>query len=119
MTIRAVDLRRLVNQYGEPLTLVSNSFGGYDPSTGTSAITSTEVFFVGYMATYDLGEIDGTNVIRGDRKVILGDVDSNNSPISPEPGDEITGTGDKVTIVSVSKIMSNGAVICHICQVRE
>ena len=119
MTIRAIDLQRLVNLYGEPLTLVSKSFGAYDPETGTNTESSTGVPFIGYMATYDLGEIDGTNVIRGDRKVILGSRDSNGNAISPEVDDEVTGTGDRVSIVSVSKVMSSGVVICHICQVRE
>ena len=119
MTIRAIDLQRLVNQYGEPLTLVSKSFGAYDPTTGTNTETTTDIPFIGYMAMYDLGEIDGTYIIRGDRKLILGSTDSEGDPISPEPGDEVTGTGDGVSIVSVGKIMSNGVVICHICQVRE
>jgi len=119
VTIRAIDLQRLVNLYGEPLTLVSKSFGAYDPTTGSNTQTTTNVPFIGYMATYDLGDIDGTNIIRGDRKVILGSRDSNGSAISPEVDDEITGTGDRVGIVSVGKIMSSGVVICYICQVRE
>ena len=119
MTIRAIDLQRLVDLYGEPLTLVSKSFGAYDPETGSNTTSTTSVPFIGYMATYDLGEIDGTNVIRGDRRVYLGSRDSDGNAISPEVDDEVTGTGDRVSIVSVSKVMSSGVVICHICQVRE
>ena len=119
MTIRAIDLQRLANLYGEPLTLVSKSFGAYDPEAGFNTTTTTNIPFIGYMATYDLGEIDGTYITRGDRKVILGSKDSNGDDISPEPGDEVTGTGDRVSIVSVGKIMSSGVVICYICQVRE
>jgi len=119
VTIRAIDLQRLVNLYGEPLILVSKSFSAYNPTTGTTETTTENVPFIGYMASYDLGEIDGTNVIRGDRKVILGNKDSAGDLISPEVDDEITGTGDRVSIVSVGKIMSSGVVICYICQVRE
>lgn len=119
MTIRAIDLQRLVNRYGEPLTLVVNTFGAYNPTTGAYPSTSESIPLIGYMATYDLGEIDGVNVIRGDRKCILGNRDSNGDTISPEPGDQIEGSGDTVTIVSVGKIMSNGVVICYVCQVRE
>ena len=119
MTIRAIDLQRLVNLYGEPLTLVSKESYGYDPATGQDSFVATNTPFIGYMATYDLGDIDGTNIIRGDRKVILGSKDSNGNAISPEVDDEITGQGDRVGIVSVGKIMSSGVVVCYICQVRE
>ena len=119
MTIRAIDLQRLVNLYGEPLTLVSKSFGAYDPNTGSNTQEPQYIPFIGYMAAYDLGDIDGTSIIRGDRKVILGNKDSNGIAISPEVDDEITGTGDRVGIVSVGKIMSSGVVVCYICQVRE
>jgi hypothetical protein len=119
MSIRAVDLQRLVNLYGEPLTLVSKSFGTYDPETGTTTSTASSTEFLGYNAMYDLGEIDGTTVIRGDRKIILGAFDLDGEPISPDVDDEITGQGDRVSVVSVSKIMSGSNVICHILQVRK
>jgi hypothetical protein len=119
MSIRAVDLQRLINLYGEELTLVGKSFGVYDPTTGTTATTNEETEFLGYNAMYDLGEIDGTTVIRGDRKIILGAFDLDGEPISPNVDDEVTGQGDRVSVVSVSKIMSGSNIICHICQVRK
>ena len=119
MTIRAIDLQRLVNLYGEPLTLVSKTFGPYDASTGTTTSTSTNTPFIGYMASYNLSDIDGTNIIRGDRKLIMGPLSHCGEGIEPEVDDEVTGTGDRVTIVSVAKILSSGAVLAYICQVRE
>lgn len=119
MTIRAVDLQRLVNLYGEPLTLVSKSFGTYDPETGTNTSTASSTQVLGYNASYDLAEVDGTTVIRGDRKVIFGKFAIDGSSISPNVDDEITGQGDRVSIVSVSKIMSGPTVVCFVCQVRK
>jgi len=37
----------------------------------------------------------------------------------PDVGDEISGDGDKVSIVSVQKLMSANTTLCYICQVRE
>lgn len=119
MTIRAIDLQRLVNQYGESLRLISKTFGPYNPATGSSVHTEVSTSFIGYMASYNLSDIDGTNIIRGDRKLVMGPYDSCGMPISPEVDDEVVGAGDRVSIVSVSKIISNGAVLSYICQVRE
>lgn len=119
MTIRAIDLQRLVNFYGEPLTLVSKTYYGYDPATGQDSFTTTNVNLVGYQSSFDIMEIDGTNVLRGDRKIIFGNRDSHGNPINPEVDDEVIGTGDRVSIVSVSKIMVGNVPTCYICQVRE
>ena len=119
MTIRAIDLQRLVNQYGEPLTLVSKTYGGYDPATGEEGSTETSTSLVGYQATFDIQEVDNTNVLRGDRKIIFGNRDSAGNPIDPQIDDEVIGTGDHVSIVSVSKIMVGSVPTCFICQVRE
>lgn len=118
--IRAADLQRLVNLYGEPLTLQKYDDGPYNPQTGASERDPKDpIHFVGYHATFDLGDLDGENIIRGDRKVILGNTDTNGDPILPENDDEIIGVGDTVSIVSVSKIKSKTDVICYVCQVRE
>lgn len=120
MTIRAIDLQRLVNLYGEPLTLQSYTKGAYNPATLASAKTpDTPVTLIGYNAMYDLGEVDGTNVIRGDRKVIFGNRDTSGNPIDPQVDDEIIGVGDRVTVVSVHKIRCKDKTLCYICQVRE
>lgn len=119
MTIRAIDLQRLVNLYGEPLTLVSKENYGYDPFTGQDSFVTTNTNLVGYQATFDLREVDGTNVIRGDRKIIFGSIDSAGNSIDPQVDDEVIGTGDHVSIVSVSKIMVGSVPTCYICQVRE
>jgi hypothetical protein len=120
VTIRAIDLQRLVNLYGEPLTLQSYTEGVYNPAEGTSAKTpNAPVTLIGYNAMYDLGEVDGSNVIRGDRKVIFGNRDTSGNPIDPQVDDEIIGVGDRVTVISVHKIKSREKVLCYICQVRE
>ena len=119
MPIRAIDLQRLVNLYGEPLVLVSKEAAGYNPATGEDSFTTTNTNLLGYQATFDIREIDGTNVLRGDRKVIFGNRDSSGNLIDPQVDDEIIGTGDRVSIVAVSKIMVGAVPTCYICQVRE
>ena len=117
--IRSIELQRLVNLYGEPLTLVSKDCGGYNPATGQDTFTETEIDLIGYQASFDIREVDGTNVLRGDRKIIFGSVDSSGNPIDPQIDDEVVGTGDHVSIVAVSKVMVGSVPTCYICQVRE
>lgn len=119
MTIRAVDVQRLITLYGEPLTLIKKAFGAYNPATGTTTTTETEVDILGYQASFDLAEMDGVSVIRGDRKVLMSTKAINGDTFEPDIDDEIVGTGDTVSIVSVSKIMSGTTVLVYICQVRE
>lgn len=118
---RSVDLLNLLEDFGEDLTLRVKSFGTYNVSTGSvTGTTETTRTVRGYFFNYQLNEIDGDNIVRGDRRLVLPTVDTSNVAI-PEPdiNDEVSGQGDKVTIVSVDKIMSNFSPVCYVCQVRE
>lgn len=116
--IRAIDVTRLVDLYGEPLRLGSRGYSTYDPIEGEVVISEDVIDFIGYRASYDIAEIDGTNVIRGDRKVIIAPQEG---LIEPQVGDTIdTDSEDDLTsIISVGKIMSGTTVVCYICQVRK
>jgi len=117
--IRALDTKFLIEENGEDMVLNQKSFSQYDPSTGEVTSTSNEINIIAYQGSYDLAEVDGTMVIRGDRKVVMPSTDVDGEGFEPDVDDTIEATGDKTTIVSVSKIMSAGIVICYVCQVRE
>jgi len=117
--IRALDTKYLIEENGEEMVLNQKSFSQYDPATGEMTSTTVGVNIIAYQGSYDLAEVDGTMVIRGDRKVVMPSTDVNGDPFEPDVDDTVEATGDKTTIVSVSKIMSAGSVICYVCQVRE
>lgn len=117
--IRALDTKFLIEENGEELLLRKKSFSQYDPAEGKVTSSILEVYFIGYQASYDIQEIDGSTVIRGDRKVVMPPTDVNNFPLDPDIDDTIENSGDRVTIVSVSKIMSAGNILCYVCQVRK
>jgi hypothetical protein len=120
MTFRSQDLKYLVDTHGKPLTLVVKAEGAYDPGTGILASTSTNYTVQVYFYNYNLGDVDGVNIQRGDRRAVLPLVDTSGDAIpEPDNGDQISGEGDKVTIISVAKIMSGFSPVCYICQVRE
>jgi hypothetical protein len=112
----------LIEQEGQVVTLKHQTVDTtYDPTTATtSGGTNTAITVKGYFYSYKLDEIDGTNITKGDRKILL-PVTSTTGAALPEPinDDTITGVGDEVSIVSVDKIYSGASVVCYICQVRE
>lgn len=120
MTFRSQDLKRMVDTYGKSLTLTAKGSPTYDTDLGT-VVTSdstyiTKVFFY----NYNLVDIDGMNIRLGDRRAVIGLLDTSGDAIpEPETGDELTGEGDKVQIVRTAKIMSGDSAVCYLCQVRE
>jgi hypothetical protein len=120
MTFRSQDLKYLIDEHGKPLTLTVKGSPTYDPDTGTVTGSETDYTVQVYFYNYNLSDIDGVNVQRGDRRAVLPLVDTLGSIIpEPESGDEISGEGDKVSIVSVAKIMSGMNPVCYMLQVRE
>lgn len=121
MLFRATDLNRIVQAYGRDLTLRSKSTGTYDPSTGgLTGGSNTDYTVKIYLFDYRLDEIDGTEVVAGDRRAVILSTDTSGDAIpEPEVNDEIRGAGDTVSIVRTSKIYSGTDVICYLSQVRE
>ena len=121
MSFRSYDLLRMLDDFGRDLTLIYVSEGTYNPVTSSLTGGSTSSATVrGYFYNYRLDEVDGSSIVLGDRRLLLPAVDTSGSTLTePDIGDEVTGSGDKVSIVSVTKIFSGTSLICYLCQVRE
>lgn len=121
MTFRQTDLKYLINEHGKDCTFLAKSLGTYDATTGTLSGGSSRSYTMKmYFSNYNIQDIDGSKIVLGDRRALLLNEDIYGLP-TPEPdiGDEIVGENDKVSIVSVQKLMSSNTVLCYICQVRE
>lgn len=118
---RSQDLKFLVDRHGQALSLIQKSSGTYDPSTGGVTGSSSTTYTVKcYFFNYNLGDVDGVNIVAGDRRAVINLTTTAGASIpTPEVGDEITGDGDKVSIVSITKLISGSTPICYIAQVRE
>lgn len=121
MAFRSQDLKFLIDEHGENLNLIVKTLGSYDTSTGGVTGGSEATYTVKtYFYNYNLTDVDGVNVVFGDRRAVLPLVDTSGNAIpEPEVGDEISGEGDKVSVVSVAKIFSAGEPVCYLLQVRE
>lgn len=119
MSFRSVDLFNLVKDFGETVTLHKVTDGGsYNPRTGgLDNKETTDYNAITYFYNYDEGIIFNVDQVRrGNRKCVISAL---GLAVEPEEGDEISGNGDKVVVVNVRSIFSNGAKLCYICDVRE
>lgn len=120
MIFRSQDLKHLLDLHGQSLTFTVKGSPTYNPTTGDVSRSDTDYTVKGYFYNYNLGDLNGVDVLLGDRRLVFPIVDTSEVTIpEPDPGDEVAGEGDKVTIVSVSKIMSGSTPVCYVCQVRE
>lgn len=120
MAFRSQDLKYLVDEHGKSLTFTVKGDPTYNTSAGTVSRSETAYTVKGYFYNYTLSDFDGSDIQRGDRRLVINLVDTSGNAIpEPESGDEVSGEGDKVSIIRVSKIMSGSGAVCYMCQVRE
>lgn len=113
--MRAYNLLKLVDRYGQDLTLIKSTTGVYDPATGSATATTENFIFTGYM--YDVQEgVLTSDIRRGSRKCVI---PPTNLGTVPDDGDQISGSDGVVGIKSVATMYSGTAVVCYICEVSE
>lgn len=117
-TFRPYDLLKLVQDFGQELTLRKlTTAGTYDPATGSvSGADTTDYTVDGYFFNFSVGLPIGDEVRRGSRRCVIPAL---GLAVEPDDEDQIIGQGDTVSIVSVSTIYSNGTPVCYICEVSE
>lgn len=115
-------MRQVLDRLGYDLTFRRIDEGAYDPATGsTGTPTNDDETVRGYFANYEIAEIDGSAIQRGDRKAIISAVDANGAALTkvPQSNDLLIGQGNTVRIVSVEKPRPSDVATVYICQVRE
>jgi len=60
----------LIQRFGRKLTFTRTTDGSYDPDTGTSTTTDTTYEKYACVFDYSDAEIDGTNILVGDRRLL-------------------------------------------------
>lgn len=113
---------QLLKRRGQEITFRRVSEGVYNTATGATgaATTSDELALVAFVG-YNIRYIDGVNILRGDRKALMGALKSDGTPLVKVPlaGDMLIGQDDDVSIVDVRIIRDADTNTAYICQVRE
>ena len=114
--------QKAIKRVGKEGTIEYVATGGYNPSTGKASTSSTETTVRGVVENYSSREIDGTSVLRGDRKWTIAAKDI----VRPSPNDvvdlgETTAEGNSVreTVISVQPQMSGDEAAMYVLQLRR
>jgi len=118
MSFNASDVLRLVQDFGEPLTLRKvTKTGSYDTSSGTVSGSETlDYSFTGYFYSLAEGTFDLNKTRKGSRVCVIA---AKGLSVTPDDEDQILGYGDPVNIQTVRTIRSGGQPVCYLCEVFE
>lgn len=120
MAIDPETVRYLVSERGTQVTFRRTS-STYDPSSGTTTDTTDDETVNAVFTQYRLSEVDGSNIQRGDRKVLMSAFQTNGSALSKSPkvNDEIVGQGQTVSVVNSQQMQDAGVTVAWVLQVRS
>jgi hypothetical protein len=105
---------------GLELTLTKTVTGQYDPSTGSSTNTGTSYEGSGFRQDYDLKDVDGTLILRGDVEILVSPVQLDGTDLpAPATGDAITFDNIAYTIIDVKPWNYAGLAVGFAVQARK
>ena len=106
-----------MKEFGAPAWIIRKTQGEYDPVTGQFVDGVEEKYQAyGIQADYGLQDLDGTLIIRGDKKITLA---AKGLAVKPEITDRVEFCGYEYQIVSVSEVNPAGEVIKYEVQGRR
>jgi hypothetical protein len=105
----------LLTKYGEAVRFTYNVGEESDPATGAvlTAGTPTNVDGYGYPGRYSANEVDGTNILAGDIRLVVEKVSTR-----PQVGWRVTVDSKTYRVQNVTPLRKTAADIAYICQLR-
>ena len=115
MSNLALTASKLLAAKGEPVTVTFVGGGATDPITGAAETPAADVTYTGngYPSQYMQKDIDGTNILAGDVRLILELIDER-----PEVGCLATVDAKTYRVMDVNPVRLSGADVVYICQLR-
>lgn len=110
----AADALALLEEFGQAVTLTRRTAGAYNPGSGAATVTETAQSGTGAVFDYDARRIDGTQVLFGDKQLILAAV----GITAPQVGDEVTVGGVEYAITAIKPLAPAGTVVIYEINLR-
>ena len=108
----AATATRLLQRFGAAATLKRQTTGTYDPTTGTSPVTTTSMATTAAVFAYPQGYIDGTLILQGDQQAYMAPGEA------PKQGDKLAWQGKDYEVVSVKPVSPAGVPVLYEAQIR-
>lgn len=102
----------LLQRFGAACTLKRQTGGTYDPTTGTTPVTVTELPTTAAVFAYDQKYIDGTLVLQGDQRAYMV------AGVVPVQGDVLAWQGRDYQVVAVKPLSPAGVNCLFEAQIR-
>jgi hypothetical protein len=113
--IRATAGAQIVDK-GMAMTLSRAAAGTYDVLTSSAAVTTTNYPCTGAVFDFPTREINGTQILQGDKKVLLS---AQGLAVVPQMSDALIIDGLQHAIVNVKALAPAGTVVLYTLQVRK
>lgn len=111
-------VKRLLDSFGQTVTVSVWSEGSYNATTGAATPTNTDYTVRGVVLDYEQAEIDGGAVQRGDRKVLAYPQDTSGTSYSPNAHSKVTISSAEHEVVSVTTVSPGGTAVLYELQIR-
>lgn len=112
----AADAVELITEFGQAITLTKqgNESGGFDPVTGDviAAQPNITVSGVGVLINYKTDEIDNSNILAGDAKILC------SLTGTPEINMTVPFNGKTWRVVNIGTLQPSSTVVMYALQVR-
>lgn len=105
---------KVIAKYGSPITFKSITTGSYNPSTGSSATTTTSTVTKAVVEDYNPREFVDGLILMGDKKFTVAAA----GITKPKPGDKIMLNGKDYAVIRVSEIWSGEEIAAFEVQGR-
>lgn len=108
---------KLLIDKGQRVTLRKASSGGYNPATGTNTVTYTSYSNIpAAVLNFKNFEIDGTLILRSDKKILLG---ADSLTVVPAKEDQISIAGVYHAVLEVEQVSPAGTDVIYKLQCRR
>lgn len=105
--------QKLIAEKGRTVTLRRAGDIVYDPATDTMTSSQTDTSVKGVFTSFKQSEIDGTLILRGDKKLLLA------AGIEPQGNDVIVDGTTQYRVVEIMAVHPGDTVILYTLQVRK
>ena len=111
----AADATGAIREFGQTVTITHLTAGAYNPATGAVSNTSTVQTGTAVELDYNVSEIDGVLIQRGDKKLLV----AVSGITVIEPNDTCTVGAVVYLIKNVKPLSPGGIVLLYEVQVRK
>ena len=110
----ATSAQLVIADFGQPVTISTDTLPVYDPVTGTATTTQLDETSVGVITSFESKDVNNTSILQSDKKLILSaigitQIKSNSSVV--------IGT-EQYSVISISKVAPAGVTVIYELQLR-